>query len=70
MNSAGRQRGKVSGDKRKKKGGEGMSGVSRGKLPDLLLFLGEQALRASSSYLEILSGDLAELDVGDLSSIR
>lgn len=45
-----------------------MAGSSRGRLPGLLLSLGEQALLASSSCLQILSGDLAELDVSGLSS--
>lgn len=44
-----------------------MSRIRKRKLPGLVLFLGEQALRASSSYLEIFNGDLAELDVSDLS---
>lgn len=68
MDPAGQQKGKVSGVKCKKKRGEGMAGSSRGRLPGLLLSLGEQALLASSSYLQILSGDLAELEVGGLSS--
>lgn len=45
-----------------------MAHRSRGKLPGLWLSLGEQALLASSSCLQIFSGDLAELDVGGLSS--
>lgn len=67
MDPAGQRRGRVSDVKCKKKRGEGMAHRSRGKLPGFLLSLGEQALLASSSCLQISSGDLAELDVGGLS---